>query len=178
LNTPLRDSQIVIPTLRQIQSKLKARGETVATAESCTGGLVASYLTELAGSSEVYLGGVSAYANAVKVSLLGVALSDLNQHGAVSAEVAQAMAAGVRDRLGATYGLSLTGVAGPSGGSPTKPVGTVYCGIATPDGVDAVLLKLSGDRSDIRTASALAALEILERTIGSTPEPSTKGSTR
>jgi PncC family amidohydrolase len=147
--------------LRQILEILQAKFATVATAESCTGGLVATMLTELQGSSAVFVGGVTAYANSVKISLLGVEEAVLMNHGAVSAEVAQAMAGGARDRLGATYALSLTGIAGPGGGSPEKPVGTVYCGIATPQGEQATLLRLTGDRSEIRRSAAEAALQLL-----------------
>lgn len=149
------------PLLREIQDGLQSRGATVATAESCTGGLVASLLTERAGSSAVYLGGVSAYANAVKTGLLGVPDALLTRHGAVSAEVAEAMARGARDRLGATYAVSLTGVAGPGGGSAEKPVGTVYCGVAGPRGAHAVRLNLTGERGAIRRGAAEAALRLL-----------------
>src|SRR5581483_9783961 len=104
----------------------RARGFSLATAESCTGGLVAARLTSVPGSSDVVLGGVVAYANEVKRAELGVSEELLARHGAVSAEVAAAMAAGVRARLGADVGLAVTGVAGPAGGTPEKPVGLVY----------------------------------------------------
>ena len=151
----------VAEVLRNILRKLQSRGATVATAESCTGGLVATMLTELPGSSAVFVGGISAYANGVKISMLGVDPSDLEKFGAVSAEVARAMAAGVRDRLGATYAVALTGIAGPNGGSPDKPVGTVYCGIASPFGEVATRLTLSGDRAAIRRTAAESALQLL-----------------
>ncbi len=151
----------VAEVLRNILRKLQSRGATVATAESCTGGLVATMLTELPGSSAVFVGGISAYANGVKISMLGVDPSDLEKFGAVSAEVARAMAAGVRDRLGATYAVALTGIAGPDGGSPDKPVGTVYCGIASPFGEVATRLTLSGDRAAIRRTAAESALQLL-----------------
>ena len=151
----------VAEVLRNILRKLQSRGATVATAESCTGGLVATMLTELPGSSAVFVGGISAYANGVKISMLGVDPSDLEKFGAVSAEVARAMAAGVRDRLGATYAVALTGIAGPDGGSPDKPVGTVYCGIASPFGEVASRLTLSGDRAAIRRTAAESALQLL-----------------
>ena len=151
----------VAEVLRNILRKLQSRGATVATAESCTGGLVATMLTELPGSSAVFVGGISAYANGVKISMLGVDPSDLEKFGAVSAEVARAMAAGVRDRLGATYAVALTGIAGPNGGSPDKPVGTVYCGIASPFGEVASRLTLSGDRAAIRRTAVESALQLL-----------------
>ena len=151
----------VAEVLRNILRKLQSRGATVATAESCTGGLVATMLTELPGSSAVFVGGISAYANGVKISMLGVDPSDLEKFGAVSAEVARAMAAGVRDRLGATYAVALTGIAGPDGGSPDKPVGTIYCGIASPFGEVATRLTLSGDRAAIRRTAAESALQLL-----------------
>ncbi len=164
--TPFFESDANQMLLRQIQARLKDRGETVATAESCTGGLVATLLTELSGSSDYYLGGISAYANSVKVELLGVDNEDLIQFGAVSPQVAKAMAAGARDRIGATYGVSLTGIAGPSGGTEAKPVGTVYCGIASQAGEESYLLNLSGNRAAIRIAAAGSAIRLLGRQIG------------
>ena len=146
------------PLLRQIQEKLQAQKSTVATAESCTGGLVATWLTHLAGSSAVYLGGVSAYDNRVKTGLLGVPEALLAAHGAVSAPVAEAMAAGARARIGTTYAVAVTGIAGPSGGTPEKPVGTVFLGLASPAGTRSRRLALPGDRSGIRAAAAEAAL--------------------
>lgn len=139
---------------------------TVATAESCTGGLIAKMLTDVAGSSGYMLGGVVSYANAAKVGMLGVDPEDLAAHGAVSEEVAKQMAGGVRDRLGADYGLSVTGIAGPGGGSEDKPVGTVWVGLASEDGVEARLLKLPGrSRSWIREMTAKAALGMLRRKV-------------
>ena len=161
----LSDTNTTESLVRQILGKLQSKGATVATAESCTGGLVATMLTELPGSSAVFVGGISAYANRVKISMLGVSPSDLENLGAVSAEVACAMAAGARDRLGATYAVALTGIAGPGGGSPNKPVGTVYCGIASPIGEVATRLKLSGDRPAIRRAAAASALRLLAAAI-------------
>jgi len=152
--------------LRQIQEKLQSCQETVATAESCTGGLVATLLTELSGSSASYVGGVSAYANSVKMEILGVSPEDLSRFGAVSDTVAKSMAAGVRDRLGATYAIALTGIAGPSGGTVDKPVGTVYCGIASPGGEESVRLNLTGDRATVRRAAAFAALRLLGQKLG------------
>ncbi len=140
---------------------LRARGLTAATAESCTGGLVGAAITAVAGSSDYYLGGVVAYANATKVRLLGVAPEDLTAFGAVSAEVARAMAAGARARLGADVAVSVTGIAGPGGGSPEKPVGLVYVGVATAWGCTAARHQLDGDRAAIRAAAVDAALAAL-----------------
>ncbi len=117
-------------------AQLARTRSTLATAESCTGGLIASLITSVAGVSPYYPGGVISYANEVKSELLGVDPRLIEAHGAVSPEVAEAMAAGVRRRLGTDLGLSVTGVAGPSGGSPQKPVGLVYLGLATADRVE------------------------------------------
>ena len=112
-----------------------AAGKTLAVAESCTGGLVAQRITALAGVSECFPGGVVTYSNDAKQNLLGVPAELLERHGAVSQEVAEAMATGVRDRLGADFGLAITGIAGPTGAVPGKPVGLVYLGLATGAGV-------------------------------------------
>src|SRR5262249_42711202 len=121
-------------------------GWTLATAESCTGGLVAARLTSVPGSSDVVLGSIVAYANAVKETELGVPPAVLAEQGAVSAEAAAAMAAGVRERLEADVGVSVTGIAGPGGGTPGKPVGLVYIHASTPAGEDALDLLIPGDR--------------------------------
>ena len=114
---------------------LKTRGETLATAESCTGGNIAHRFTAMPGASEYFKGGVVAYSNEVKIALLGVGPESLNRYGAVSQSVAEQMAEGVRRATGATYGISTTGIAGPTGGTPEKPVGTVWMAVATPNGV-------------------------------------------
>lgn len=114
---------------------LKTRGETLATAESCTGGNIAHRFTAMPGASEYFKGGVVAYSNEVKMALLGVDPESLNRYGAVSQSVAEQMAEGVRRATGATYGVSTTGIAGPTGGTPEKPVGTVWMAVATPNGV-------------------------------------------
>jgi nicotinamide-nucleotide amidase len=145
---------------------LSARKATVATAESCTGGLVAKILTEVPGSSAYMLGGVVAYANEVKMKLLDVRSEDLEAHGAVSEVVARAMAEGVRARLGATYGLSTTGVAGPGGGSAEKPVGMVWLACASEGRTEARVIRLPGDRDFIRTGSANAVLDLLRLEMG------------
>ena len=124
---------------------MKRAGKTLATAESCTGGALASQLTALAGASEYYKGGVVAYSNEVKECALGVSHDTLAAHGAVSEETVRQMADGVRQRLGADYAVATTGIAGPGGGTPQKPVGTVWIAVANADGITARLLKF-GDR--------------------------------
>ena len=140
---------------------LEARGQTVTTAESCTGGGLGAAITTVSGSSAVFLGGVISYANAVKQNQLGVSADDLEAHGAVSEPVARSMAEGARTRLSSDYGVSTTGVAGPGGGSPEKPVGTVDVAVAGPDGTSYRRLRLFGERDTIRHASALWALKML-----------------
>lgn len=141
----------------------RARGFTLATAESCTGGLVGSRLTGVAGASEVYLGGVVAYANAVKTAHLGVPEATLAAHGSVSAETAAAMAQGARERLGADVAVSVTGVAGPGGGTPDKPVGLVHFNAAGPDGSLALDWTFGADRETIRRRAAVSSLHLLRR---------------
>ena len=137
------------------------RGLTVATAESCTGGLVAHTITEIAGSSAYFLGGFVPYADDVKRDQLGVPAELLASHGAVSAQVARAMAEGARARLGTTVALSITGIAGPGGGSGEKPVGLTYVAVADQAGADVRRHLWSGDRSANKRDSAAAALELL-----------------
>jgi nicotinamide-nucleotide amidase len=134
---------------------------TLATAESCTGGLVAARLTSVPGSSDVFLGAVVAYADEVKARELDVPAEVLERHGAVSAEAAAAMAAGVRVRLGADVAVSVTGLAGPGGGTPEKPVGLVYLHAEGPEGSLARRLDLPGDREAIRSRAAVAALHLV-----------------
>ena len=140
--------------------------ETLSVAESCTGGGLGSMLTEVPGSSNYFLGGVISYDNSVKASVLGVSQSDLYKVGAVSKVVAMQMAAGVRSLLSTHWGLSITGIAGPGGGSDTKPVGLVYIGLAKPDGtLECFKFQLGQNRgrSSIRHASACNALDQLRR---------------
>ncbi|MEW5849016.1 MAG: competence/damage-inducible protein A [Myxococcota bacterium] len=146
-----------------IRDELLARNQTLALAESCTGGLVQKLITDEPGSSKVFVGGVVAYANDVKVKLLGVHEEMLKAHGAVSPEVAMEMAEGVRLRLGSTWGMSITGVAGPNGGTPEKPVGLVYVGLSGPSGLLHKELRLKGDRERIRGFSAAQAMTWLLR---------------
>ena len=143
------------------------RGLTVATAESCTGGLVAHTITEIAGSSGYFLGGFVTYADDVKRDQLGVPAELLAAHGAVSAQVARAIAEGARARLGTSVGVSITGIAGPGGGSDEKPVGLTYVAVADETGADVRRHLWSGDRSANKRDSAAAALELLLERIGS-----------
>ncbi|MFZ4754541.1 MAG: nicotinamide-nucleotide amidohydrolase family protein [Miltoncostaeaceae bacterium] len=144
---------------------LSARVETLVTAESCTGGIIGARITSVPGASAWYSGGVVSYDNAVKQRALGVPVEVLAAHGAVSAECAAAMAEGVRARLGATWGLSVTGIAGPGGGTPQKPVGLVYVGIAGPAGTETRELHLQGDRERVRQRAATRALHLLREAI-------------
>ena len=141
----------------------RARGWTLGTAESCTGGLVAARLTSVPGASEVFQGGVVSYADAVKAAELGVSPATLAEHGAVSAETAAEMAAGVRARLGVDVGVSVTGIAGPDGGTPEKPVGLVYLHAETPEGGHGIEFSFPADRETIRTRSTVAALHLVRR---------------
>lgn len=144
----------------------RRRRSTVACAESCTGGLIGGALTSLAGSSEVFLGSAVCYSDEAKRKLLSVSAETLAQKGAVSAETARAMARGARDLFGSTLALSVTGVAGPGGGSPEKPVGTVWFGLARAEGNYAFLRTFSGfDRSAIRLATVAIGLEALWRAL-------------
>ena len=150
-----------------VQNELAARNLTVATAESCTGGLMGKLLTDVAGSSATFRGGVIAYANEIKQERLGVPEELLVTHGAVSAPVAAAMAEGARRALGSDYALSATGVAGPGGGTPEKPVGLVYVGLAGPQETQTRELRL-GDttpRDVIRLRTAFIALNLLRRAL-------------
>ncbi|HEX3742562.1 MAG TPA: competence/damage-inducible protein A [Bryobacteraceae bacterium] len=144
---------------------LSERGATLAVAESCTGGMLGARLTTVPGSSQYFAGGFITYSNALKRQILGVPAETLERFGAVSAETAEAMAAGARQRTGATYAMSITGVAGPEGGSEEKPVGLVYIGIAGPDGVAVTQRRFLGDRERIRVFTTQAALDFLRRTL-------------
>ncbi len=142
--------------------RLLAAGRTVATAESCTGGQLAAALTRVPGASGAFVEGVVCYANAAK-ERLGVPPAWIAAHGAVSEPVARALAEAVRARAGTDYGVSTTGVAGPGGGTPDKPVGTVWIGFATPAATTAVQLRLGGDRARVQVLTVGAALDLLRR---------------
>jgi nicotinamide-nucleotide amidase len=139
----------------------RGRGLTLATAESCTGGMVAERLTAIPGSSDVFLGSVVAYSDAVKERELAVPAAVLAEHGAVSAEAAATMAAGARERLGADVAVAVTGIAGPGGGTDEKPVGLVYVHAAAPDGDRAADFQFPGDRDSIRRRATVTALHLL-----------------
>ena len=137
---------------------------TLAIAESCTGGLVAERITRVPGSSDYFLGGAVTYTNELKTLLVGVPAEQIAAHGAVSEPVARAMAEGARRALGSTWGIGITGVAGPGGGSEEKPVGTVHLALAGPDGETLHRkMRFPGDRERIRWFASQLALEMLRR---------------
>lgn len=146
---------------------LSSAGLRLATAESCTGGLIAKLITDVPGSSDVFLGGIVSYANEVKMSPLGVRAETLKAHGAVSEETALEMADGARRVCGADIAVSTTGIAGPGGGTPEKPVGTVYIAISYGDRCEARLLRHPEDagRDAIREKTAETVLELITKTI-------------
>jgi PncC family amidohydrolase len=140
---------------------LRARGLKLATAESCTGGLVADRISDVPGCSDYYVGGVVAYAYEAKVSLLQVSWSTLRNSGAVSRETVIEMARGIRTALGADIGISVTGIAGPGGGLPEKPVGTTWIGLSAREGDWARKFNWNGDRRSNKESSAQAALQFV-----------------
>jgi nicotinamide-nucleotide amidase len=156
-----------IPALvERLATELKARGQMMATAESCTGGLIAGACTDISGSSDWFERGFVTYSNAAKTELLGVPAALIEAHGAVSEPVARAMAAGAVAHAHAHWSVAVTGVAGPTGGSPEKPVGTVWFGWATPDGVFTEHRHFDGDRATVRRATVAHALAgLLQRLV-------------
>lgn len=152
----------VVDLARDLLVLARQTGHTVATAESCTGGLIASVITEVPGASDVFMGGIVAYANSAKTRVLEVSPATLQEHGAVSVAVAMEMARGARLALGATAAVSVTGIAGPGGGSASKPVGTVYMALSCRDTMAVFHLHCAGDRQEIRCRTARAALEGLQ----------------
>jgi PncC family amidohydrolase len=140
---------------------LRGRGLVLATAESCTGGLIADRITNIPGASDYFAGGFVAYAYEAKVATLRVSWDTLRAHGAVSRETVLEMARGARTALGAQVGLSVSGIAGPAGGLPNKPVGTTWVGLSTPDEDWARQFLFSGDRLQIKMAAADQALQML-----------------
>jgi nicotinamide-nucleotide amidase len=151
------------PVAELVLDACQERGLTLATAESCTGGMVAERLTAVPGSSDVFLGAIVAYANEVKERDLGVPTDVLERHGAVSAETAAAMAAGARERLGADLAVAVTGIAGPDGGTEEKPVGLVYLHVEGPDGGRGADFVFPGDRGSIRRRATATALHLVRR---------------
>lgn len=153
-------------TMEEVVGRLlTARGETVSVAESCTGGLIGMRLTEIAGSSRYFVEGAVTYANEAKVRALGVPEQTLKDHGAVSAETAEAMASGMRERSGSDHSISVTGIAGPDGGSEEKRVGMVFIGYSGPSGSRSVKFVFPGDRELVRWRASQAALDYLRRQI-------------
>jgi nicotinamide-nucleotide amidase len=151
----------------RLQHLATEQGVTIGTAESCTGGLVGHAITSIPGSSAYYLGGVVSYSDQVKTALLGVAADLLGRHGAVSAQVALAMAEGVRARLGCDLAVAVTGVAGPDGGTEAKPVGLTYVATTGAHGSEVRRQVWSGDRAANKVQSAGLALEMLITALGS-----------
>jgi PncC family amidohydrolase len=152
---------VLVALAARIKTAMVERGWTLASAESCTGGLIGHLLTEIAGSSEYYVGGLISYSNALKETELGVPAKTLAQHGAVSAQTCVAMAEGARRRYGARMGMAVTGIAGPGGGSPDKPVGLTYVAIADEDGHEVRRFQWTSDRHANKQASAQACLELI-----------------
>jgi nicotinamide-nucleotide amidase len=156
-----------------VLDEARSQGVRLAVAESCTGGLLGARITDVPGSSDVFVGGVIAYDNALKMDLLGVPETLLAEHGAVSEPVARAMAEGAARRFGVTAAISVTGVAGPGGGTPEKPVGTVWIGCSYNGTVDTRRSLFPGSRHEIRARAAQAALFLLHRRLSSVAHPST-----
>ncbi|MFZ1919195.1 MAG: competence/damage-inducible protein A [Terriglobales bacterium] len=153
-------------TIEQIVSYLlQMRGMTLATAESCTGGLLAQRITSLSGSSRYFLGGAVVYSNELKTQFAGVPKALIDKHGAVSREVAQALAEGIRKRCLSSYGVGITGVAGPTGGTEQKPVGLLYVALAAEEGTQVVERNFPGDRARIRQFATEQALEMIRRAL-------------
>ena len=151
----------LVEAARALLSALRARGVMVVTAESCTGGLIAAALTEVAGSSDVVDRGFVTYSNAAKAAMLGVPMEQIEAYGAVSEPVARAMAQGALSRSDAGLAVAVTGVAGPGGGSAEKPVGTVWFGLAAPGGTLTERHVFPGDRAAVRRATVLHAFKLL-----------------
>ncbi|OPZ75477.1 MAG: Nicotinamide-nucleotide amidohydrolase PncC [Firmicutes bacterium ADurb.Bin456] len=156
-------------TAKVVGRILKASGLSISVAESCTGGLIAARLTDIPGSSEYFTGGVVAYSNALKMSLLGVPKSTLDLYGAVSKETAVAMACGIRELTSSGLGLAVTGIAGPGGGSPAKPTGLVYISLASGDETICEEYRFPGERADVRCSTVDAALNLVKQFLLSRP---------
>lgn len=146
---------------QEIVDKLTDMKYTIATAESCTGGMVAQYITSVSGASSVFECGIIAYANRIKEQELSVSSDDLSKYGAVSEQVCKQMAQGIQRKANANIGVSVTGIAGPTGGTPEKPVGTVYIGVATISSVSCKLLSLKGNRDSIREQTVEQLFELI-----------------
>ncbi len=166
LSTP--DDTTLPELAARLQRSAIERDTSVGTAESCTGGLIGHSITAIAGSSAYYRGGVVSYADEVKTAVLDVPAATIERHGAVSAQVAVAMAEGVRHRIGCAYGVAVTGVAGPDGGTAAKPVGLTYVAVAGPAGHEVRRHVWDGDRAANKEHSAAAALLLLLDVLGAT----------
>lgn len=153
-----------------VRQRMVAAGLTLASAESCTGGLVGHLLTEVSGASDYYVGGVIVYSDRLKKAELGVDASTLERHGAVSAQTCVAMAEGARRRYGASTAVAVTGVAGPTGGTDSKPVGLTYVAVADEAGHDVRRFIWQGDRSQNKLRSAEACLSLVLERLGTEPE--------
>ena len=154
-------AQALVALAREVQAACLANGLTLATAESCTGGLISHVLTEVPGSSAYFMGGVVCYSDKAKASLLGVPETTLTRYGAVSAQAARAMAMGARARVGADLAVAVTGIAGPAGGTPDKPVGLTFIALAAPHGTRLERYVWSGGRGANKRSSAQAALRLV-----------------
>jgi nicotinamide-nucleotide amidase len=164
------DANVAAELVACLAAALASRGATMTTAESCTGGLIAAACTDRPGSSTWFERGVVTYSNAAKTELLGVAPALIAARGAVSAEAAEAMASGALARSPARFAVAVTGIAGPDGGTPAKPVGTVWIATAARDGApEATLLQATGDRGEVRAQSVIRALELLLARVESAP---------
>ncbi len=149
----------------RIGTALRSRGWSLSVAESCTGGLLASRITDVPGASEYFRGGVIAYQNSVKEGILGVPAETIARHGAVSGQTALEMVRGCKRLFGSELSVSITGIAGPGGGTPENPVGTVYIAVATPDDTLSIRLQLDGDRIGNKGRAVDAALELCLRAL-------------
>jgi len=160
------DLDSLVDMARRVHMLMSERSLTLATAESCTGGLIGHVLTEVAGSSAYYVGGLVSYSDGLKQSELGVDQATLEHHGAVSAQTCVAMAEGARRRYGASLAIAVTGIAGPDGGSAAKPVGLTYVGVADAEGHDVRRHAWTADRHGNKVLSAEAALTLLLERLG------------
>jgi len=142
---------------------MQMRNATLAVAESCTGGLLAERITSVSGSSRYFLGGAVVYSNQLKTAYADISAELIEKHGAVSGEVAAALAEGIRKRCGSTLGIGITGVAGPAGGTPEKPVGLVFLALASEKGTEVAERNFSGDRNRIRWFASQLALDMIRR---------------
>lgn len=158
--------RVLFELAEEVGEALRGRGWTLAVAESCTGGWVTKAITDVSGSSSYLVGGVSAYADRVKGALLGVPAEILSREGAVSEATARAMAEGAVTRLGSHVGLSVTGIAGPGGGRPGRPVGTVWFALALPNGIRSEMMRFEGGREAVRRRATAHALRMLRRALG------------